>query len=136
MAYHSVPRAIQLTAGRHAQEFNQRKKRKGAYWEDRYRATAIKTGKHRLRCLVYINLNMVRTGVVSHPAEWAFGGYSEIQSPRRKCILIDYEKLAKLSGCDSYTSFLPSKGLHIYDYVFEIAEAIRGRSMDEFREMS
>ena len=29
-----------------------------------------------------------------------------------------------------------SKGLHIYDYVFEIAEAIRGRSMDEFRQMS
>ena len=29
-----------------------------------------------------------------------------------------------------------SKGLHIYDYVFEIAEAIRGRSMDEFRNMS
>ena len=29
-----------------------------------------------------------------------------------------------------------SKGLHIYDYVFEIAEAIRGRSMEEFRSMS
>lgn len=26
-----------------------------------------------------------------------------------------------------------SKGLHIYDYVFEIAEAIRGRSMEVFR---
>lgn len=29
-----------------------------------------------------------------------------------------------------------SKGLHIYDYVFEIAEAIRGRSIDEFTRMS
>ena len=101
----TIPRAIQLTAGRHAQEFNQRKKRKGAYWEDRYHATAIETGKHLLRCLVYIDLNMVRAGVVSHPSEWAFGGYPEIQSPRRKCILINYEKLAKLSGCDSYSSF-------------------------------
>ena len=26
-----------------------------------------------------------------------------------------------------------SKGLHIYDYIFEIAEAIRGRKMEEFR---
>jgi putative transposase len=48
---------------------------------------------------------MVRAGVVSHPTEWAFGGYNEIQSPRRKCILIDYEKLADLSGCDSYATF-------------------------------
>jgi putative transposase len=48
---------------------------------------------------------MVRAGVVSHPTEWAFGGYNEIQSPRRKCVLIDYEKLADLSGCDSYATF-------------------------------
>jgi putative transposase len=48
---------------------------------------------------------MVRAGVISHPKEWAFGGYNEIQFPRRKSILINYEKLAELSSCDSYTSF-------------------------------
>jgi len=37
---------------------------------------------------------MVRAGVVSHPSEWVFGGYNEIQSPRRKCGLINHEKLA------------------------------------------
>ena len=101
----TIPKSIQLTAGRVAQEYNQRKKRKGAYWEDRYHATAIETGKHLLRCIVYIDLNMVRAGVVSHPEEWAFGGYNELQSPRRKCILINYERLATLAGCDSYASF-------------------------------
>jgi len=29
-----------------AQEFNQRKKRKGAFWEDRYHATALETNHH------------------------------------------------------------------------------------------
>ena len=48
-----------------------RKKRKGAFWEDRYHATAIGTGQHLLKCLVCIDLNMVRTGVISHPAEWS-----------------------------------------------------------------
>ena len=48
---------------------------------------------------------MVRADVISHPKEWAFGGYNEIQFPCRKSILINYEKLAELSGCDSYTSF-------------------------------
>jgi len=101
----TIPKSIQLTAGRVAQEYNQRKKRKGAYWEDRYHATAIETGEHLLRCIVYIDLNMVRAGVVSHPKDWAFGGYNNIQSPRRKCILINYERLAVLSGCSSYASF-------------------------------
>ena len=36
-----IPVSIQLIAGRTAQEYNQRKKRKGAFWEDRYYATAI-----------------------------------------------------------------------------------------------
>ncbi|VAW65049.1 Transposase and inactivated derivatives [hydrothermal vent metagenome] len=34
---------MQLIAGRTAQEYNQRKNRKGAFWEDRYHATAIDT---------------------------------------------------------------------------------------------
>ena len=101
----TIPKSIQLTAGRIAQEYNHRKKRKGAYWEDRYHATAIESGRHLLRCLVYIDLNMVRAGVISHLREWAFGGYNEIQSPRRKSILINYEKLTELSGCSSYHSF-------------------------------
>jgi putative transposase len=56
----TIPHAIGLIAGRTAQEYNRRKKRKGAFWEDRYHATAIETGEHLLRCLVYIDLNMVR----------------------------------------------------------------------------
>ncbi|MCP3894462.1 MAG: transposase, partial [Bacteroides sp.] len=85
-----IPKAMQLVAGRTGQEYNLRKKRKGAFWEDRYHATAIETGKHLLRCIVYVDLNMVRAGAVSHPEQWIHGGYTEIQHPRRKNILIDY----------------------------------------------
>ena len=73
-----IPNSIKLVAGRTVQEFNIRKKRKGAFWEDRYHATAIENGEHLLRHLVYIDLNMVRAGVVKHPSEWPFGGYNEI----------------------------------------------------------
>jgi len=38
----TIPKSIQLLAGRTGQEYNQRKKRKGAFWEDRYHATAIR----------------------------------------------------------------------------------------------
>jgi len=31
-----IPKSMQLVAGRTGQEYNRRKKRKGAFWEDRY----------------------------------------------------------------------------------------------------
>ena len=83
-----IPDSIKLIAGRTGQEFNQRKARKGAYWEDRYHATAIEDGDHLIKCIVYIDLNMVRAGVVKHPSEWPYSGYNEIQQPKRKKILI------------------------------------------------
>jgi len=39
-----IPNSMQLVAGRTGQEYNQRKGRKGAYWEDRYHATAVESG--------------------------------------------------------------------------------------------
>ena len=100
-----IPRSIQLVAGRIAWEYNQRKRRKGAFWEDRYHATAVESGEHLLQCIVYIDLNMVRAGSVNHPSEWPFSGYKEIQKPRRKCALIAYEKLKELAGIDTYSQF-------------------------------
>ena len=100
-----IPQSIKLVAGRTGQEYNLRKNRKGAFWEDRYHATAVESEQHLLRCLVYIDLNMVRAGVVSHPLEWPFGGYGEIQEPRRKSVLIAYQKLAGLAGFATYDAF-------------------------------
>jgi len=91
-----IPNSIQLIAGRTGQEFNQRKNRKGAYWEDRYHATAVETGTHLIKCLVYMDLNMVRAGVVRHPSEWPFSGYNEIQRPRERYATVDYEGLRNL----------------------------------------
>ena len=55
-----IAQSMQLIAGRTAQEYNQRKDRQGAFWEDRYHATAIEADERLHRCLIYIDLNMVR----------------------------------------------------------------------------
>ena len=93
-----IPRSIQLIAGRTAREYNQRKNRKGAFWEDRYHATAAESGNHLIRCLAYIDLNMVRAGIVRHPDQWAYGGYHEIQNPKQRYSLVNRQKLADLLG--------------------------------------
>ena len=101
----TISKSLQLVAGRTAQEFNQRKHRQGAFWQDRYHAVAIESGEHFKRCLVYIDMNMVRAGVVDHPSDWSYSGYNEIQNPRMKNILISYDVLMKLSGYLNYDDF-------------------------------
>ena len=39
---------------------------------------------------------MVRAGVVSHPEEWPFCGYHEIQNPRQRYGIIGHQKLITL----------------------------------------
>ena len=91
-----IPQTIQLMAGRTGQEYNRRKNRRGGFWEDRYHATAVEAGQHLIQCMVYIDLNMVRASVVTHPSEWPFSGYNEIQTPRQRYSLIDHESLMDL----------------------------------------
>ena len=93
----AIAKSLQLVAGRVAQEYNQRRSRKGAFWEDRYFATAVATDHHLIQCLVYIDLNMVRAGVVQHPAEWSDAGYPEIQAPPARYRIIDVEALCRLT---------------------------------------
>ncbi len=97
----SIAPAMQLVAGRTAQEYNLRKKRRGAFWEDRYHATAVQSGEHLARCMAYIDMNMVRAGVVRHPGEWRWCGYEAIQNPPRRYRLVDVERAAELLGCGS-----------------------------------
>jgi putative transposase len=93
-----IARSMQLIAGRVAQQFNRRKSRKGAFWEDRYHATAVQSDGHLARCMVYIDLNMVRAGAIKHPSEWGQSGYNEIQSSPQRYRCINVPALAALLG--------------------------------------
>jgi len=73
-----VSRFMQEVASEFAREYNRRKRRLDAYWGDNFHATLVESGEHLWRCLCYIELNMNRCGVVSHPSEWEWLGYHEI----------------------------------------------------------
>jgi putative transposase len=107
-----IPKSMQLVAGRTGQEYNQRKNRRRAYWEDRY------------------HTNMVRAGVVSHPSMWRFSGYSEIQEPRRKNILIDDARLQGLFGAGTYAELTTSHRGWIEEYLGEARKGRQGEWTD------
>jgi putative transposase len=76
-------------SGTAAQDYNRRKKREGAFWRGRYKATLIENGRHLARCFFYIEMNMVRAGVVAHPMEWLGGAYAEHAGLRQRYRIID-----------------------------------------------
>ena len=88
-----IARSMQLVQGRTAQSYNWFRGRRGGYWQDRYHAVAVESGEHLWRCLVYIELNMVRCGVVEHPRQWPWVGFQEIMGRRSRYRLIDLERL-------------------------------------------
>jgi putative transposase len=96
----TIAKSLHLAEARVAQEYNKRKDRSGAFWEDRYHATAIETGEHFVNCLSYIDLNMVRAKVVTDPREWPFSGYYELQRPRQRFRgqITDWRALLSLLG--------------------------------------
>ena len=94
----TLPRAMRLVAGRTAQDYNRRKNRHGAFWEDRYHAVPIETQQHLLECIVYVDLNMVRARAVNHPQDWPHAGYHEIQNLRQRYVIIDHQRLLSIAG--------------------------------------
>ena len=100
-----IAKSLQLVAGRTAQEFNQRKKRKGAFWEDRYHATAVEVDEHLAKCIVYIDLNMVRAGVVEHPSGYKLSGFDEIQNPPKRYAVIDMKALQEFFSIGNQERF-------------------------------
>ena len=84
---------MRRVAGEFARSYNRRKERVNAFWGDNFHATLIEEGKYLYECLLYIELNMVRCGVVEHPRDWEWVGYQEIMGHRKRYRLVDLERL-------------------------------------------
>lgn len=95
----SISALMQQLEGEFAEYYNRRKKRSGAFWEGRFHCTMIDTRQYLWDCMMYIELNMVRAGVVSHPSQWQWCSFNEMVGRRKRYRLIDRDRLLlELSG--------------------------------------
>lgn len=62
-----VPLMMQAVGRRYVRHFNDLYHRTGTLWEGRYRSTLIQTERYLLACMVYMDLNPVRAGMVVDP---------------------------------------------------------------------
>ncbi|WBY03522.1 transposase [Ramlibacter tataouinensis] len=80
-----LPDMMQAIGRRYVRYFNSRHGRSGTLWEGRYRSTLVQAERYLLACMVYIDLNPVRAGMVSEPAQhpWSsFRHYAGIEPDR------------------------------------------------------
>lgn len=96
-----LSRCMQALEGQFARNYNRRKNRINAFWGDNYHATLVQDGKYLWECLCYIELNMVRCGVVMHPRDWRWVGYHEIMGTWRRNRVLDLERLCWRLGTGS-----------------------------------
>jgi len=57
--------------------FNGRHKRSGTLWEDRFKSVIVESGTAARTIAAYIDLNPVRAGMVSDPADYRWSSYGE-----------------------------------------------------------
>lgn len=60
-------RNIQMS---YARWYNREHKRKGAFWADRFKSTLLTDEQSVLDCLLYVDLNPVRAGLVQRPEDY------------------------------------------------------------------
>ena len=91
--------------GRMGQFYNMEKRKSGSFWGDRFHSTLIQNGKHLGECLFYIDLNMVRAGVVKHPSEWEACSYNEFYKLKQRYRIINIMRLLKVLDFPDIESF-------------------------------
>ena len=70
-----IPQLMQAVGRQYVRKFNLRHGRTGTLWEGRYRSTLIQAERYLLACMVYIDLNPVRAGMASDPADYPWSSY-------------------------------------------------------------
>jgi putative transposase len=70
-----LPKMMQAVGRSYVRYFNDTQKRTGTLWDGRYKSTLIQEDRYLLACMVYIDLNPVRAGVVAQPQDYPWSSH-------------------------------------------------------------
>ncbi len=68
-------RLMQSLGRRYVQYINRAYRRSGSLWEGRYKSSVVQAESYLFACMRYIELNPVRAGMVSDPAQYCWSSY-------------------------------------------------------------
>lgn len=82
-----LPQLMQAVGRRYVRHFNDRHGRSGTLWEGRYRSTLLQPEKYLMACMVYIDLNPVRAGLVAEAREFDWSSHAHYAGLRHQRLL-------------------------------------------------
>ena len=71
-----LPRMMQAVGRKYVRHFNDAQKRSGTLWEGRYKSALVQTERYLVACMVYLDLNPVRAGLVSRPQDYSWSSHA------------------------------------------------------------
>ena len=80
-----LPLMMQAVGRRYVRWFNDSHARSGTLWEGRYKSTLVQADRYLLACMVYLDLNPVRAGLVAEPHDYPWsshGHYAGLRTDR------------------------------------------------------
>lgn len=70
-----MPKMMQSIGRAYVRYFNDGNGRSGTLWEGRYKSTLIQSERYLLQCMVYMDLNPVRAGVVAQASAYPWSSH-------------------------------------------------------------
>jgi putative transposase len=71
-----LPKMMQAVGRSYVRYFNHTQQRTGTLWEGRYKSTLIQTNRYLLACMVYLDLNPVRAGIVAQAQDYPWSSHA------------------------------------------------------------
>ena len=78
----SLPKMMQAVGRTYVRHFNDKHQRSGTLWEGRYKSALVQTERYLMACMVYMDLNPVRAGMVSRPQDYFWSSHAHYAGMR------------------------------------------------------
>ncbi len=96
-----ISRTMQSMGRRYVQYINQAYRRTGTLWESRHKASLVDAENYLLQCYGYIELNLVRAGMVNHPGDYRWSSYRHNAYGEGNPVITQHEIYRRIGVNDS-----------------------------------
>jgi len=73
----SLPKLMQILTQVYSTWFSEKYKKGGHLWQGRFKSKIINKDEYFLECIYYVEINPVRAGMISSPADYPWSSYQE-----------------------------------------------------------
>ena len=94
----SLPHMMQAVGRRYVRHFNDTQGRSGTLWDGRYKSALIQPDRYLLACMVYMDLNPVRSGVADQAQDYRWSSHAHYAGLRTDSLLTPHRLIWELGN--------------------------------------